>query len=164
MRKRWIVPTLLVPAIAALAVGIASADHRDPAAADADGDGFVSLDEFEAAHAARVRERFARMDENADGLLSAEELERQGRDRHSGPRRHHRPDPDRIVEHLDADGSGSLSLAEMDGRRFVPDAAAFAAADADGNGELDGSELANLLAAHREQRREHWRQQRDEQQ
>lgn len=159
MTRRWIVPAVILSALAALATG-AAADHRSLADADADGDGFVSLAEFEAAHAARIRERFTRMDADADGRLSADELERPRRGGHPGPRRHHRPDPARIVENLDADGSGSLSLAELEGRPFAPDAESFYAADADGSGELDGTELESLLAAHREHRRKnHDRQQ-----
>ena len=145
---------LIVPALAVLACGVAAAEHRGLAAADTDGDGQVSLAEFEAAHAARVRERFARMDDNADGLLSADEVEQHARGRHHGPRRHRHHDPERLVERLDTDGSGSVSFAEMEGRRFAPSAETFTAADADGSGELDGAELQSLIEQHRERRKQ----------
>lgn len=145
----------LISAAAAtiLLAGHAQADHERFEGADTDADGNLSLAEFEAAHAERARERFAKLDENADGLLSADELRDAKRSkRHAGHRRHE-PDPERIVERLDEDGSGSVSLAEFEGRRFAPDADAFYAADADGNGELSADELVELMRAHHRERR-----------
>lgn len=145
MKKLPIITAVAAVGIAALGVTVASAQHRGLDAADTDGDGAISLAEFEAAHAARVRERFARMDRNDDGLLSGDELKHDRRGRHPGPRGRHHPDPERMVEHLDTDGSGGVSLAEMDGRRMMPTADEFYAADKDGSSELDAAELADLL-------------------
>ena len=143
----------LAAAATVLIVGVAQADHSRLEGADTDGDGNLTLAEFEAAHAALARERFAKLDDNTDGLLSPDELEdARKRMRHAGHRRH-RPDPERIVERLDEDGNGSVSLAEFEGRRFAPDAESFHAADADGSGELSADELVELVRAHHHERR-----------
>jgi len=117
--------------------------------ADADGDGNVSKAEFQQAHAARGEEMFARLDKNADGVLSQEELNaqprREMRGEAGGERPRMRPAPEDIVARLDADGSGGLSMSELEGHRFLPDEAHFAAADLDGNSELSADELARVL-------------------
>ncbi len=59
----------------------------------------------------------------------------------------------RCFERLDADGNGSLSLEELDGKRFSPDTATFQAADLDGSGELDAAEMDAMMKARREERR-----------
>ena len=61
------------------------------AAADADGDGTLSVTEFttfsELAHAARLERRFGHLDQDGDGLVSSEELASGERRRpHRGPR------------------------------------------------------------------------------
>lgn len=149
--------TFVVAAVASAVLGIGAAaanHHRGLEAADTDGDGAISLAEFEAAHAARVRERFSRMDENDDGLLSGDELKREARGRHRMARDRHHPDPARVIEHLDSDGSGGVSLAEMDGRRMMPTEEEFYAADADGSSELDAAELGKLLQSRFERHRQ----------
>ncbi|MFK7881280.1 EF-hand domain-containing protein [Roseobacter sp.] len=75
------------------------------ASADTDGDGFLTQDELEAAASERAKERAGKMierhDANADGKLSAEELERPGRG-------------DRLFNRADADGDGAITKSEFD--------------------------------------------------
>lgn len=151
--------TLIVAAFATLAVGALQADERGKIA-DLDGDGFISLAEFEASHDARVEERFTRADTNGDGLLSDDELKaarEARRDEHGRKggkgKRHGRMNPEKMLSRLDADGSGGVSLQEFEGQRFAPDAAIFTSADIDGNGELDASELKAMMKARRAERR-----------
>jgi len=148
---------LMIAAVAVLGAGAAYA--AGPLKnADTNNDGFVSLDEMKAAHSARIEEHFARVDSNGDGLLSEEEraAAREARREHRKDQRHHRrhmrTNPEQVVEHLDTDGSGSVSFEEFQGRRFSPSAEQFAVADSDGDGELDLTELGEMMAAHRAER------------
>ena len=153
--------TKTVFAIATLAALGATAAYADKGVKDADasGDGYVSLEEFKSAHSARIEEHFVRMDANADGLLSEEELkaakkDRRGdRDKQRGDRRQGKKNPEEMFKRLDADSNGSLSLEELDGKRFSPDTATFQAADLDGSGELDATEMDAMMKARREERR-----------
>lgn len=149
---------LTIAALALLGAGTAiAAGHMKNA--DADGDGFVSLDEMKAAHNARIEEHFSQADTNGDGLLSADERKAAGKAKRANmkEKRKHRKrmrrSPERIVEKLDVDGSGSVSLDEFQGRRHAPDAESFSAADANGNGELDAGELEAMMAAQRAERK-----------
>lgn len=153
---------LMIAAVAVLGAGAAYA-AGPMKNADTNNDGFVSLDEMKAAHSARIEKHFARADTNGDGLLSEEERAeaREARREHMKDRRQHRrhmrADPEQIVERLDTDGSGSISLKEFEGRRFAPDPEHFAAADSDGNGELDAAELGEMMAARRAKRHAAWK-------
>lgn len=148
---------LTFAALALLGAGTAiAAGHMKNA--DADGDGFVSLDEMKAAHSARIEEHFAKADTNGDGLLSEEERQtarEARRDNRQAKRKHRRKmrSPEKVVERLDADGSGSISLDEFQNSRRGPDAEEFTAADTNGNGELDADELGAMMAAHRAERK-----------
>ena len=147
MKNSIAIPVLLS---ACLASSLAWSQARQ--SADTDGDGNVSKDEFLQAHAARGEELFARLDKNADGLLSQEELRSQRGEMRGEPGRERprmRPAPEDIVARLDTDGSGGLSMSELEGHRFLPDEAHFAAADLDGNSELSADELARVLPAER---------------
>ncbi|MEL6619794.1 MAG: EF-hand domain-containing protein [Pseudomonadota bacterium] len=77
-------------------------------AADSDGNGLLSAAELEAHAQARAKDRAARMiermDANADGQLSPDELT---------PRR----DPARMFDRIDADNSGTITQAEFDAAR-----------------------------------------------
>lgn len=111
-------------------------------AADKDGDGFISREEFDAMP--RIgnlpedkRPRiFERLDKNADGKLGRDELRRSGRE-HEGQR----PPMPRLAE-LDADKSGGVSLEEFKtGRMFqkLPperQAEIFRRLDSDRDGEI----------------------------
>lgn len=124
--------------------------------ADTDQDGMITLDEFKAMHNARVEAQFARLDTDADGYISAEEMAAAPRrSRDQGGRRgpHKERNPEKAFERLDADGSGGLSLQELEGKRFAPDSDAFFAADSDGSGELDMNELHAMKKANRSERR-----------
>lgn len=153
--------TKTVFAIATLAALGATAVYADKGMKDADasGDGFVSLDEFRSAHSARVEEHFVRMDADADGLLSEEEMKaakknrRGDRDKQRGDRRQGKKNPEEMFKRLDADSNGGLSLEELDGKRFSPDAATFQAADADESGELSATEMHAMMKARRDERR-----------
>ena len=148
---------LIITAIAILGVGAAYA-AGPMKNADTNSDGFVSMDEMKAAHSARIEEHFARADSNGDGLLSeqeraaAREAKRAHKKDQRQNRRHTRADPEQMVERLDTDGSGSVSLEEFQGRRFAPTVERFTAADSNGNGELDAAELGEMMAAHRAER------------
>jgi Ca2+-binding EF-hand superfamily protein len=96
---------------------------------DADGDGVVSLQEFQAAGDAM----FARLDADGDGRISAEEWAATGRGR-----------AERMAQYraarfanLDADGDGYVSRPEFDNARM----ARFNALDVNGNGVIDADEL-----------------------
>jgi Ca2+-binding EF-hand superfamily protein len=155
MRSKTIVATVVGLGIAAAFAGQGFAG-QGVEKADTDNNGEVSLSEFKAAHELRLEEHFAHMDTNADGVLSNEEMQAapRGRKGKEGQRRHRRErNPEQLVERLDKDGSGGLSLQELEGKRFSPDSQAFYAADSDGNGELSGAELHEMMKAHHAERR-----------
>lgn len=116
---------------------------------DANKDGKVTQDELAAFRTAE----FAAADTNADGALSAEELSarmlqkmlaRQGA---------------RMIENMDADGNGTLSVDEMgDG----PMAGNFARIDTDNDGAISKAEV-EAVADHMGKRREGRRDMKDDQ-
>ena len=99
---------------------------------DADGDGFVSDDEFLDARLARVDSQFDRQDEDGDGLISEEEADRRG---------------DR-TEHPDVDREAVIAclretIADWEGPHDIEDR--FDAVDLDGDGYIDLVELSIAL-------------------
>ncbi|MFU8893366.1 MAG: EF-hand domain-containing protein [Luteolibacter sp.] len=119
---------------------------------DADGDGFLSIDEFKSMpRISRLPEDqplriFNRLDKNQDGKISREEL-RQMRQAHPGerPARGMR----RLME-LDADGSGGVSLEEFRAAemfaKLPPERveALFRRLDADGDGQITPKDRPEL--------------------
>jgi EF hand len=101
-------------------------------AIDADKDGKITQDEIAAHRAAE----FAAADTNADGALSADELQAQMLARmlarHSA----------RMIENMDDDGNGALSLAEMDAG---PMADRFARIDSDNDGAISKAEAEAMV-------------------
>ena len=143
--------TTTIATLTLLSVGTAFAGSRMDA--DTDQDGLISLDEFKARSDARVEAHFARLDTNADGYISEEEMQAAPRRSHDKKGRRGHRNPEKAFERLDADGSGGVSLQELEGKRFAPDSDAFFAADVDGSGELDIDELKAMKKAHRSERR-----------
>lgn len=147
---------LIIAAVAALGATVAVAGEKWKDA-DADGDGYLTQDEFNTSHIVGMSERFSRIDTNTDGLLSKEELAAAHAERHAkhhGKKKGKRDfNPEKMVEHLDLDGSGSLSLAELENKRRSPDAETFMAADTDSSGELNAAELEAMMKARREAHR-----------
>ncbi|MEY1556408.1 EF-hand domain-containing protein [Yoonia sp. R2331] len=107
------------------------ADRPDFATLDADGDGMLTLEEMQAAGAAR----FAAADADGDGALSAEELTAQMSERAARG-------ADRMIERLDENGDGLLQQAEMQDSRMADRAERlFARADADEDGSISAEEF-----------------------
>jgi Ca2+-binding EF-hand superfamily protein len=111
---------------AALAAGVATAQPPR----DTDGDGRISREEF----MQLSEERFTRLDVNADGYLSQDELLGMRRSMRGG-----RPDGE-MLRSLDTDGDGALSLAELQVRRPDMTAERFNEIDRNGDGLLTPDE------------------------
>lgn len=119
---------------------------------DADKNGALSLAEVQGS---RLADKFAAVDKNKDGSLAREELtamkgrgDRAGKG-HRDHRDHRDMDPGaraaKMFEKRDADRSGSLSAAELQGSRISEK---FAAIDADGSGSLTREELVAFKSKH----------------
>ena len=101
---------------------------------DTDGDGLVSREEF----MQRSAERFARLDANGDGYLSLDEMRAMRQSMREGMRGAMRGGD--VLRDLDADGDGALSLAEIQARRPEMSAERFNQMDRNGDGLLTPDE------------------------
>jgi Ca2+-binding EF-hand superfamily protein len=100
---------------------------------DTDGDGLISREEF----LQRSAEQFTRLDANADGYLSREELDAAREGMRPGMRPGMRGE---MMRSLDTDGDGALSLAEIQARRPEMTAERFSELDRNGDGLLTPDE------------------------
>jgi Ca2+-binding EF-hand superfamily protein len=97
---------------------------------DTDGDGRISREEF----MRLSEERFLRLDANADGYLSQDELRAMRNSMRGGTR------GTEMFRGLDTDGDGALSLAELQARRPEMSAERFNELDRNGDGLLTPDE------------------------
>lgn len=105
---------------------------------DADGDGAISLQEFQAAG----ETMFSKLDADGDGRLSEAERTsarhtwtRKGGD--EGRKEHHKARHQEHLGKIDTDGDGFISKAEFDAARMTR----FNALDVNGNSVIDADEL-----------------------
>lgn len=103
---------------------------------DTDGDGSYSFEEMQKAHPDLTREKYAAYDADKDGKLTRTEL-KQGFGRE-------------IFSRIDQDGSGGVSLTEMQAHRSGATQDEFAKLDTDGNGQLSQDELKAGHKKHRQ--------------
>jgi Ca2+-binding EF-hand superfamily protein len=115
--------------------------------ADANGDGYLTFEETEAARAARRAERFAKMDKDGDRRLSREEIRAGTEERreHRQSRRHERRERMRERMHarldaLDTDHDQAISRAEV-GNDHPRLAERFDSIDANRDGKLTREEM-----------------------
>ncbi|MEM7568317.1 MAG: hypothetical protein AAF337_00840 [Pseudomonadota bacterium] len=120
---------------------------------DTDQSGAVSYEEF----AKRGDDRFARMDADGDGLVTAEEREaakaaakaefseRKGKGKRGGKMRG--PGGEARLERIDTDKDGNISLAEHNAAQEQH----FAALDADGSGAVTSAEFIAEMEKRRAQ-------------
>lgn len=108
----------------------AAAEEAAPAGPDADSDGVVTFEEFQAFRVARALVN----DADGDGVLTLEEF------RPTLPERLPRMTHGRAFERIDTDGDDLIVPAELE----AAPARAFEEADADGDGQLTAEELARF--------------------
>jgi len=104
--------------------------------ADSDGDGFLTVEELQAAKAAEQQERLAQhfdeLDSDADGVLTEAEMPTQGSGRKAG------------ITHLDSDGDGVVTLEEFQAvPRGRPHSLPLDRLDNDGDGMISEAEFIN---------------------
>jgi len=130
----------------------AKADARF-AEADKDGDGTLDRIEVQGLNE-RLAENFERVDANADGELSRDELTAMhAKMRQHGHKRGHRMAyMQGLFKGMDDDGNGAISRAEL-GDKAPKLAENFTAIDADGNGELSREEMKEFGESRRGERR-----------
>ena len=124
---------------------------------DTDGDGAISLTEFTDAAATRAEMRFSRVDQNADGEVTRDEIGPNQReipedfDRDAfracvaeqlGVELPDRPDADARFEEADLDGNGAIDLNEAVSNATSRAMDRFAELDADGDGLLVSDEIS----------------------
>lgn len=123
--------------------------------ADTDRDGQLDRIEVQAL-GPRLAEHFDKLDANADGELSRDEMAKAraalGRHGRQGMQRH-RAYMAGLIKGMDDDGNGAISRAEL-GDKAPKLAENFAAIDADGNGEMSQEEMKAFRKARWEERRE----------
>ena len=124
--------------------------------ADRNNDGRLTLEEMEAARAARRAERFAKMDTNRDGGVTREELQAAHREHreHRKARRHERREGMREKMHarlqaLDTDQDQALTKAEL-GDAMPRLAGRFDAIDTNKDGKLTREEMRAARPKHRD--------------
>jgi Ca2+-binding EF-hand superfamily protein len=104
---------------------------------DANSDGFITMDEMQAAHAAR----FAKNDANGDGFLDAEELAashpKMGK-RHKRGEEQSARKKSRMMRYMDENGDGKVALSEMPTDRLER---MFAKLDTDGDSKISKAEM-----------------------
>lgn len=147
MQTRTLAYSLSLAALVAGALGSAAMadrmrDHHgwkmggeavDFTAADADGDGNLTLEEMKAYRAARI----ADLDADKDGRISAEELiARDMKVAEAGIRAR----VAKMMERMDADGDGALTAAEVMSMP-MPDERMFGRLDRDGDGAVSKAEF-----------------------
>jgi Ca2+-binding EF-hand superfamily protein len=126
-------------------------------AADANGDGAVSLDEMQQAAADAAARRFTRLDKDGDGLVTTDEMRQARRPRRAGPGagllgpdgsvsleelRARRPNIDlERLKALDENQDGSLTRDELVAGRGRAPRERFARLDTNGDGALSLDEL-----------------------
>jgi Ca2+-binding EF-hand superfamily protein len=93
---------------------------------------------------------FDEIDGDGNGLVGKEEFFAAKKAHRGGKGKQGKGDPAeraaKMLEKLDADDDGALSLAEIEGHRFLGDK--FAEVDTDKDGKLTAAELTAFKAAH----------------
>lgn len=129
---------------------------------DADGDGVVTLEEFVAPHTERGEFRFARLDQNDDGVISADEHESTDNDHHFrgrhdgitldtaafeqcmrdqlGDEFQTRPTWEELLASADTNADGVLDLNEFLAHGYAREVARFEALDTNADGGVDSDE------------------------
>lgn len=111
--------------------------------ADTDGDGGVSLTEFQAGFLEAAERRFQSLDSDGDGRLTGEEARaRRDRDRGERATEIRSRAADRAVTRLDTDDDGLLTLAEVQAGREEATGEWFAGLDTNSDGQLSADELS----------------------
>ena len=106
---------------------------------DTNGDQMITLEEAQAAKAERLIERFSQIDTNGNGEVTKDEMREHHKQRKS-ERRDKR-------EAMDANGNGSISLAEATAGGADKLVKHFEKIDRDGNGEITRKEMKHMKQA-----------------
>ena len=130
---------VLIAAVLFLASTAVAADPPRRPKIDANGDGVVDFVEMQEVNPNLTVDEFNKMDSNRDGQLVPEELASAF--------------SAKMIKRIDADGDGSVTLAEMEatGPRHPEAAEQFRQFDTDGDGKLNSAEFTAMHDAMRKE-------------